>query len=100
MTIQYHSDTLWHGYCLMGNTNVCCPIPWDVSHWIPRGMTFLWTSLQIIQQHSHLSEAVSMLPLFMLMGNKDVLPCVAEPFSKWEGTSARWKEINSKFCGV
>jgi len=34
MTIQYHSGTLiqflkllWHGYCLMGNTNVCCHIP-------------------------------------------------------------------------
>ena len=31
----------------MGNTNVCCPIPWDVSHGIPRGMTFPWTSLRI-----------------------------------------------------
>ena len=29
----------------MGNTNVGCPIPWDVSHGIPVGMTFLWTSL-------------------------------------------------------
>jgi len=34
MKIQYHSDTLilflkllWHGYCLVGNTNVCCHIP-------------------------------------------------------------------------
>jgi len=34
MTIQYLSDTLilflmllWHGYCLVGNTNVCCHIP-------------------------------------------------------------------------
>jgi len=41
MTIQYHSDTLirflkllWHGYCLMGNTNVCCHIP---SHWDSHG---------------------------------------------------------------
>jgi len=24
-----------------------CPIPWDVSHGIPMGMTFPWTSLQI-----------------------------------------------------
>jgi len=37
-----HSD-----YCLMGNTNVCCPIPWDVSHGITIGMTFPWTSLRI-----------------------------------------------------
>ena len=34
ISIQYHSDTvilflklLWHGYCLMGNTNLCCPVP-------------------------------------------------------------------------
>ena len=24
-----------------------CPIPWDVSHGIPIGMTFPWTSLRI-----------------------------------------------------
>jgi len=35
---------LWHGYWLMVNTNVCCPIP---PHGIPIGMTFLWTSLEI-----------------------------------------------------
>jgi len=58
MTIHYHSDTLilflkllWHGYCLMGNTNVCCHIPWDVSHGIPIGMTFLWTSLCFWYMH-------------------------------------------------
>jgi len=34
---------LWHGYCLMGIQ--MCPIPWDVSHGIPIGMIFLWTSL-------------------------------------------------------
>ena len=38
---------LWHGYGLMGNTNLCCPIPCHVSQGIPRGMTFLCTSLQI-----------------------------------------------------
>jgi len=26
-----------------------CPIPWDVSHGIPIGMTFPWTSLEITQ---------------------------------------------------
>jgi len=31
----------------MGNTNVCCPIPCDVSHGIPIGIPFPWTSLQI-----------------------------------------------------
>jgi len=29
----------------MGNTNVCCPIPWDVFHGIPIGIPFPWTSL-------------------------------------------------------
>jgi len=29
----------------MGNTNACCPIPWDVSHGIPIGTQFPWTSL-------------------------------------------------------
>jgi len=55
MTIQYHYDTLilflkllGHGYCLMGNTNVCCSIPWDVLHGIPIGMTFPWTSLAVL----------------------------------------------------
>jgi len=55
VTIQYHSDTLilflkllWHGYCLMGNTNVCCHIP---SHGIPIGMAFLWTSLCFWYMH-------------------------------------------------
>jgi len=53
MTIQYHSNThsitevamTWlqsHGKykCVLSH-----PIPWDVSHGIPIGMTFLWTSL-------------------------------------------------------
>jgi len=37
ITIQQHSDTLILFLSLMGNTNVCCPIP----------MTFPWTSLRI-----------------------------------------------------
>jgi len=55
MTIKYHSDTLidyvsevammwllchWKYECVLSH-----PIPWDVSHGIPIGMTFLWTSL-------------------------------------------------------
>jgi len=28
-----------------------CPIPWDVSHGIPIGMTFPWTSLTISSHH-------------------------------------------------
>jgi len=35
MTIQYHSDSLILFLSLMGNTNVCCPIPWDVRNDIP-----------------------------------------------------------------
>jgi len=30
MTIQKHSDTVILFLSLMGNTNVCCPVP---SHW-------------------------------------------------------------------
>ena len=40
MTIQYHSDTLILFVSLMGNTNVCCPFPWDVAHGIPIGIPF------------------------------------------------------------
>jgi len=53
MTIQHQFDPLilflkllWDGYCLMGNTNMCCPI-----HGIAIGMTFLWTSLCLWYMH-------------------------------------------------
>ena len=37
---------------------MCCPIPWDVSHGIPIGMTFPWTSLAIIKPlHPKLAHA-------------------------------------------
>jgi len=49
MTIKYHSDTLiiflkllWCGYCVIGNTNVCCHIP---SHeMFPMGFPLEWHS--------------------------------------------------------
>ena len=42
----------------MGNTNVCCPIPWDVSHGIPIGMTFTWTSLMIRERLCHIIRSI------------------------------------------
>jgi len=53
MTIQYHSDThsiseVVMTWLLPRGKYKCVlshPIPWDVSHEIPIGMTFLWTSL-------------------------------------------------------
>jgi len=34
-----------------------CPIPWAVSHRIPIGMTFLWTSLGLSMGHIYLSHS-------------------------------------------
>jgi len=34
-----------------------CPIPWDVSHGIPIGMTFPWTSLELSMGHIYLSHS-------------------------------------------
>jgi len=59
-TYKYdNSVSFWHGYCLMGNTNVCCPISWDVSHGIPIGMAFLWTSLMKRPTNLHLKQQSS-----------------------------------------
>jgi len=60
LTIYYHFDTLflylkflWHGYCLIWNTNVCChiPSPGMFPMGFPTGMTFLWTSLCFWYMH-------------------------------------------------
>ena len=53
-------------------------MPYSSSHkrtpWGCRGRAKFWTFGQTIQLHSHLTEAVSVLPQFMFVGNKDVSP--------------------------
>ena len=50
---------LSHGYCPigpMGNAMRAVPshpIPWDISHGIPMGIPFPWTSLNIIESSNH-----------------------------------------------
>jgi len=44
-----------------------------LENWPLFGQKF-WTFGQIIQLHSHFAEAVSLLPRFIFVGNKDVSP--------------------------
>ena len=73
----------------MGNTNVCCPIPWDVSHGIPIGMTFPWTSLSIY--HSNLQKPLFTNQSFSTEANiLDVLRW-SRPVTR--GRSTPWKNV-------